>query len=51
MKEPLIDLRDLHVYGGLAILAAGAGWVFLPAAPIILGVGLIAIAYSVRRAG
>lgn len=35
-------LLDLHLYGGLVLVAAGASWVFPPAGVIVLGVGLIA---------
>lgn len=36
-------LIDLHVYGGLLLLAAGASWAWPPAGPMIFGAGLAAL--------
>ena len=36
-------LIDVHVYGGLALIATGAGLLSGAAALIVLGVGLVAI--------
>lgn len=37
------EARDFCIVGGLLILAVGAGMVYLPAAPISVGVVLLAI--------
>ena len=36
-------LVDLHVYGGLIVLAAGAGWVWPPAGIMVFGAGILAL--------
>lgn len=35
-----LDLRDAFAFGGLALITAGAGWAYAPAAPIVLGLAL-----------
>ena len=39
-----LDLTDAHIYGGLMLVAIGAGWIYLPAGLIIAGLGLAFIA-------
>lgn len=36
-----IGARDLCVFGGMALLTAGAGMIYLPAAPICAGLLLL----------
>lgn len=49
MKQRLQDVwekigaRDLCIFGGLSILSLGAGMVYTPAAPIVIGVALLGI--------
>jgi len=38
-------VRDVLVFGGLALVAAGAGWIFPPAGLIAAGAGLLVVAY------
>ncbi len=38
-----IGVRDVFVFGGLALLSVGAGMVYLPAAPIVAGLALLVI--------
>jgi hypothetical protein len=38
------DGRDLHFYGGLLLLIAGCGWVYLPAGLIAGGTVLLFMA-------
>lgn len=45
----LFDLRDAHIYGGLALVAGGAGWVYPPAALMVFGIGLIGVAVVAGR--
>lgn len=40
--DPL-DLRDLFVFGGIALISAGAGMVYLPAALVVAGIALLTI--------
>lgn len=42
------NLLDLHTYGGLVLIGIGAGAIYLPAAPIVIGAGLFYLA--TRRA-
>ena len=51
LPRPDVDLRDLHVYGGLALAAIG-GWQLSPVLTTI-GVGLIlaAVGYFTPRQG
>lgn len=48
----MIDVDDLHVYGGLAALASGAGLFHLGLGLAVLGAGLIALGtlYSLASA-
>jgi len=39
----VIDAADLHLYGGLLILATGAGLVYPPAALIVPGAVLVGL--------
>lgn len=40
--RPLVpSFRDLHAYGGGALVAAGAGMAYPPAAPIVFGALLL----------
>lgn len=49
--RPDLDLRDLHVYGGLTLAALG-GWQISPTATcILIGVVLTAIGIFVPRKG
>lgn len=41
------DLRDGFVFGGVALVAAGAGWIFAPAALIVPG--LVLFWLGIRR--
>lgn len=41
VKVVLPDLRDVHVYGGGALVAIGAWLWFPPAAPIVFGALLL----------
>lgn len=38
------NLLDLHTYGGLLLAGVGVGAIYLPAAPILVGVGLFYLA-------
>lgn len=38
-----VGVRDVFVFGGLALLCLGAGMVYLPAAPIVAGLALLVI--------
>lgn len=51
LKKPDVDLRDLHVYGGLVIAAVG-GWQLSPAwTSVAIGVVLAVIGiFAPRRA-
>lgn len=42
-----LDVRDLHVYAGLAILCAGIWMIYMPAA--LVSAGLILIWLGIRR--
>lgn len=35
------DVRDGVVFGGLALVVAGVGWIYAPAALIVAGVALL----------
>jgi hypothetical protein len=39
-----LDVRDAHIYGGIALVAAGAGAVYWPAALIVAGAIVLALA-------
>ena len=39
-----IDIRDAHVYGGLALVAVGVACIYWPASCIVVGVALMALA-------
>ena len=39
-----IDIRDAHLYGGLALVAFGLAFVYWPASFIVSGVILMALA-------
>lgn len=41
LRSALPTFRDLHVYGGGALIAAGAWMAYPPAAPAVLGVLLL----------
>lgn len=45
MKKLLanVGMRDVFVFGGLALVSLGAGMVYLAAAPIIAGLALLTI--------
>lgn len=45
IPRPDIDLRDAHIYGGLAIAAAG-GWQISPSCTAVV-VGLVLVALGV----
>lgn len=51
LEKPGIDLRDCHIYGGLAIAAAG-GWQLSPAwTSVALGLALAVMGiFAPRRA-
>lgn len=38
-----VSARDVFVFGGLGMLCAGAGMIFVPAAPIIAGIAFLII--------
>lgn len=38
-----LDLRDLFVFGGVALVSIGSGMVYLPAALVVAGIALLAI--------
>lgn len=40
LKRFLPNVEDGLVFGGLALVSLGAGMVFLPSAPMVLGAGL-----------
>lgn len=44
-----IDISDIHVYLGTALIGTGCGAIFWPAAAIV--VGLILVWLGTRRAG
>lgn len=46
-----IDVRDLHAYGGISLVAAGLWKVYLPAAFIVSGAMLFYIAMRVTHRG
>lgn len=35
-----IEMRDVAVFGGLALVTVGAGMIYLPAAPLVAGLTL-----------
>lgn len=39
-------LDDFHVYGGIALVATGAGLVYFPAALIVAGLALLLIGFA-----
>ena len=45
--KDLFDLRDLHAYSGIALIAFGLSFVYWPAAPIASG--LILLGLALRR--
>jgi hypothetical protein len=45
----LPGLRDLHIYGGGGLVAAGAGMIYPPAGFIAFGALLVALGFLVRR--
>ena len=45
MKDILakVGARDVFVFAGLALVAFGAGMIYIPAAPIVVGAALLTI--------
>ena len=39
-----IDIRDAHVYGGIALITFGVAHIYWPAAPVVAGSILLALA-------
>jgi hypothetical protein len=46
-----IEASDVAAIAGLMLLAGGAGWIYRPAAPIILGIAFIVYACFAARMG
>lgn len=44
-----VDIRDIHCYGGILLIAAGLAFVYWPAALVVPGAILLFLA--LRRAG
>jgi len=42
-REPRFDLKDLHTYGGLALIGAGLAFLCWPAAVAVTGAALFYI--------
>jgi hypothetical protein len=51
MKRPDVDLRDLHVYGGLALAAAGGWQLSVAWTCVIVGLVLAAMGIFAPRKG
>lgn len=47
-KEPLFDIVDGHVYGGILAAAAGVGWWIHPGAGLLLA-GVALASLGLRR--
>lgn len=50
-REKAVLVGDLHTYGGAILVAGGAGWAYMPAAPIVLGAFFVWLGLFWRRAG
>lgn len=48
LRAALPDLRDIHVYGGGLMVAAGAWMAYPPAGPVALGALLLYLGLRVR---
>jgi hypothetical protein len=44
----IFDVRDVHAYFGLALMALGAGLYSLPLGPLVLGSGLFYLAVGLK---
>jgi len=51
IPRPDVDLRDAHIYGGLAVATAGGWQLSPPVTAIALGLVLAALGVFARRKG